>query len=58
MDELIKKHPALYMGLGGSFDVYCGLKKRAPKVFLKLNLEWLYRLLREPTRFKRQLNFL
>lgn len=55
MDELIKVHPALYMGLGGSFDIYCGLKNRAPKIFLKLNLEWLYRLFKEPTRFGRQL---
>ncbi len=55
MDKLIKIHPALYMGLGGSFDVYCGLKQRAPKIFLKFNLEWLYRLLKEPTRFKRQI---
>lgn len=55
MDELIRKHSALYMGLGGSFDVYCGFKHRAPKIFLKLNLEWLYRLLKEPTRIKRQL---
>ncbi len=55
MDELIKTHPALYMGLGGSFDIYCGLKHRAPKIFLNLHLEWLYRLLKEPTRFGRQL---
>ena len=55
MEELINKHPALYMGLGGSFDVFCGLKKRAPKLFLDYNLEWLYRLVSEPTRFKRQL---
>jgi UDP-N-acetyl-D-mannosaminouronate:lipid I N-acetyl-D-mannosaminouronosyltransferase len=55
MDELIKSHPALYMGLGGSFDIYGGTKKRAPKIFLKLHLEWLYRLLKEPTRFSRQL---
>jgi len=55
MDELIKTHPALYMGLGGSFDIYCGLKNRAPKIFLNLHLEWLYRLLKEPTRFGRQL---
>ena len=54
MDELIKKHPALYMGLGGSFDVFCGLKKRAPIFFLNLNLEWLYRLIKEPTRISRQ----
>ncbi len=54
MDELIKEHPALYMGLGGSFDVYTGLKKRAPKFFLKYNLEWLYRLSKEPIRASRQ----
>ena len=55
MEELIKIHPALYMGLGGSFDIYGGDKKRAPKLFLDLHLEWLYRLLKEPTRFGRQL---
>lgn len=56
MDELIKIHPALYMGLGGSFDIYGGYKKRAPKIFLDLHCEWLYRLLKEPTRFRRQLS--
>jgi len=56
MNELIKEHPALYMGLGGSFDIYGGQKKRAPKFFLKLELEWLYRLLQEPTRIGRQLS--
>jgi len=55
MDELIAIYPALYMGLGGSFDIYGGDKKRAPKFFLKLQLEWLYRLFKEPTRFSRQL---
>lgn len=54
MEELIGFYPALYMGLGGSFDVYCGLKKRAPKLFINLGLEWLYRLLQEPTRVGRQ----
>jgi len=54
MNELIAQHPALYMGLGGSFDIYGGEKKRAPKLFLKLELEWLYRLLQEPTRVGRQ----
>lgn len=58
MNELIKFHPALYMGLGGSFDVYCGIKLRAPKFFLKSNLEWLYRLLKEPTRYKRQMKLI
>jgi UDP-N-acetyl-D-mannosaminouronate:lipid I N-acetyl-D-mannosaminouronosyltransferase len=55
MDELIKEHPALYMGLGGSFDVYTNFKKRAPKFFIDFNLEWLYRLIKEPTRVGRQL---
>ena len=54
MDELISHHKALYMGLGGSFDIYGGKKRRAPKLFLKLELEWLYRLLKEPTRVGRQ----
>ena len=54
MNELLAQHPALYMGLGGSFDIYGGEKKRAPKLFLKLELEWLYRLLQEPTRVGRQ----
>ena len=55
MNELSKEHSALYMGLGGSFDIYGGDKKRAPIIFLKLELEWFYRLLKEPTRISRQL---
>lgn len=58
MDELIAQHPALYMGLGGSFDIYGGDKKRAPKLFLNLELEWLYRLRKEPTRVSRQFAFI
>ena len=54
MNELINEYPALYMGLGGSFDIYGGEKKRAPIFFLKLQLEWFYRLLQEPTRISRQ----
>ena len=54
MDELMKAYPALYMGLGGSFDVFCGVKKRAPKIFLNTGTEWLYRLMKEPVRIKRQ----
>jgi len=55
MFELSKQYKALYMGLGGSFDVYTNKKKRAPKLFIALGLEWFYRLLQEPTRYKRQL---
>ena len=45
--------PGLYMGVGGSFDVLSGLKKRAPSFFIKFNLEWLYRITKEPKRLKR-----
>jgi UDP-N-acetyl-D-mannosaminouronate:lipid I N-acetyl-D-mannosaminouronosyltransferase len=55
MEELYNEHKALYMGLGGSFDIYTGKKRRAPRIVQKFRSEWLYRLLKEPTRFKRQL---
>jgi exopolysaccharide biosynthesis WecB/TagA/CpsF family protein len=42
------------MGLGGSFDVYTGYKKRAPLLYQKLGIEWMYRFLKEPSRWKRQ----
>ncbi|WP_119327069.1 WecB/TagA/CpsF family glycosyltransferase [Companilactobacillus musae] len=44
---------AIWIGVGGSFDVFSGTKKRAPKIVQKLNLEWLYRLVKEPTRIGR-----
>ena len=45
--------PALMIGIGGSLDVWSGVVKRAPKVFQKLGLEWLYRTVTQPERFKR-----
>ncbi|GFN32676.1 WecB/TagA/CpsF family glycosyltransferase [Paenibacillus xylaniclasticus] len=45
----------LVMGVGGSFDIIAGKLKRAPKLFQKLRLEWFYRLLQEPSRYKRML---
>ena len=45
----------LMAGLGGSVDIYAGEAKRAPKIFIKLGLEWLYRLLREPKRIGRMM---
>jgi UDP-N-acetyl-D-mannosaminouronate:lipid I N-acetyl-D-mannosaminouronosyltransferase len=54
MNDLKNVLPALYMGLGGSFDVYVGKVKRAPKIFINLHLEWFYRLLKQPTRLHRQ----
>lgn len=56
MKEFMQRHPSIYMGLGGSFDVYSGLKKRAPQFYQKYGLEWFYRLLKEPTRISRQLS--
>lgn len=49
-------HPILYQGVGGSFDVLAGNIKRAPAAFQKVGAEWLYRLLLEPSRIKRQMN--
>lgn len=46
----------VFQGVGGSFDVFSGTVKRAPAIFRKFGLEWLYRLLSDPRRIKRQLN--
>jgi N-acetylglucosaminyldiphosphoundecaprenol N-acetyl-beta-D-mannosaminyltransferase len=48
---LFKK--GLFMGVGGSFDVWAGEVKRAPEIWQKLNVEWLYRLIQQPTRWRR-----
>jgi N-acetylglucosaminyldiphosphoundecaprenol N-acetyl-beta-D-mannosaminyltransferase len=52
--EYRKYHPdAVMIGVGGSFDVWSGEVERAPEIYQKLGLEWLYRTLKEPQRFKR-----
>lgn len=56
MEEICQRHPAIYQGLGGSFDVYTGNVKRAPKWWVDHNLEWAYRLVKEPSRIKRQIH--
>lgn len=43
------------MGVGGSFDFVVGAQRRAPRWVQQIGLEWLYRLLREPSRWRRQL---
>ena len=54
INKLKTKLPKSAMiGLGGSFDVWSGAVKRAPEIYQKLGLEWLYRTLKEPQRFKR-----
>ncbi|MCX7695884.1 MAG: WecB/TagA/CpsF family glycosyltransferase [Caloramator sp.] len=48
-----KLNVRLIVPVGGAFDVLSGYKKRAPKVFIKLKLEWLWRTLLEPKRAKK-----
>lgn len=43
----------IMIGIGGSFDIWSKKIKRAPMFFQKLNLEWFYRLLCQPSRFNR-----
>lgn len=54
MEEMAQRHPAIYQGLGGSFDVYTGHVERAPKWWIDHNLEFAYRLVKQPSRIKRQ----
>lgn len=46
---------AIWIGVGGSFDIWSGIKQRAPQFFLDNHLEWLYRLYQEPWRWRRML---
>ena len=50
-----KTDKGLFMGVGGSFDVLAGVVKRAPEIWQKLNLEWLYRIAGDPKRWKRSM---
>ena len=57
-EELISKlknqlQGCAMIGVGGSFDVFSGIVKESPKIWQKLGLEWLYRTLCQPERFKR-----
>ncbi|MFN6166660.1 MAG: WecB/TagA/CpsF family glycosyltransferase [Pseudanabaena sp.] len=47
---------AVWIGVGGSFDIWSGIKTRAPEWFSNNNLEWLYRLYQEPWRWRRMLS--
>lgn len=46
---------AIWIGVGGSFDIWSGLKTRAPGWLRNNNLEWVYRLYQEPWRWRRML---
>ena len=49
-----KLNSKIIIGNGGVMDILAGNMKRAPEIFIKLHLEWFYRLLKEPSRIKRQ----
>jgi N-acetylglucosaminyldiphosphoundecaprenol N-acetyl-beta-D-mannosaminyltransferase len=51
----LKINVNLAMGIGGSLDILAGKSKRAPKIFIKLGIEWFYRLMKEPTRIVRMI---
>ncbi|MBR5155696.1 MAG: WecB/TagA/CpsF family glycosyltransferase [Clostridia bacterium] len=57
-EKWIAKHKGmlkvnLCLGVGGTLDVLAGEVKRAPEIFIKLNLEWAYRILKNPSRIGR-----
>lgn len=55
-NNLNKFNKGIFVGVGGSFDVLSGTKKRAPQCFRNMHLEWLYRIMKEPKRFNRFFN--
>jgi UDP-N-acetyl-D-mannosaminouronate:lipid I N-acetyl-D-mannosaminouronosyltransferase len=55
MSEMLQRHKAIYQGLGGSYDVYTGRVRRAPRWFLDHNIEFVYRFIEQPKRFKREI---
>lgn len=57
MSEMLGRHKAIYQGLGGSFDVYTGTVKRAPKWWIDHNAEFAYRLIRQPKRITRNIKY-
>lgn len=56
MEDIQERHNAIFQGLGGSFDVYTGHVLRAPRWWVDHNLEFAYRLIKEPKRIKRQIH--
>lgn len=55
-DNLHLFEKGVFIGVGGSFDVIAGTVQRAPEIWQKVNLEWLYRLLKQPSRFGRMMS--
>ena len=56
INELLEKNIfKIAIGCGGSIDVLSGTVKRAPKLFIKLHMEWAWRLIKQPTRIGRMM---
>lgn len=55
-ENILNVERGIFIGVGGSFDVIAGTVKRAPDIWVKLNLEWFYRLIKQPTRWKRMMS--
>lgn len=56
IDKVLKKvEKGCFMGVGGSFDVLSGFVKRAPAIWINLNLEWFYRIVKDPKRWRRSI---
>lgn len=52
-DNIGQFEKGVFIGVGGSFDVLSGKSERAPVVYQKLGIEWVYRMVKEPFRLKR-----
>ena len=57
MADMLARHKAVYQGLGGSFDVYTGRVPRAPRWWIEHNMEFAYRLVRQPKRITRNIKY-
>ncbi|EAF8203490.1 WecB/TagA/CpsF family glycosyltransferase [Listeria monocytogenes] len=53
LSQITNFEKGIFIGVGGSFDVLTDNVKRAPKIWIKLRLEWVYRLLSNPSRWRR-----
>ena len=54
-DNINKTGVKIAIGNGGVIDILAGDAKRAPDIFIRMGLEWLYRLIKDPSRIKRQI---
>lgn len=54
-ENLTRIDQGIFLGVGGALDIWSGKTNRAPVFFQKIGMEWLYRLVTQPSRFRRQL---